>query len=169
MTTQTHPLLVCTWMTWRSCSKLLWPESSKRERVSTELGIFSLFLWFRVNWFECSLTGDYIWYKTSVLTVKPGSFTWFPGLTRRRAASAHKCAALITSALRPVNGASWGASIQEQIGLDVTSGLKCFHTSGLEPWVFCQKPRIFSVKMLVVILGKYNICVYYIKLPKLLN
>lgn len=32
--------------------------------------------------------------------------TWLPGLTRRKAASAHRCAALMTSAFLPVTGAS---------------------------------------------------------------
>lgn len=35
------------------------------------------------------------------------SFTWLPGLTRRRAASAQRWAALITSAFLPVSGLSW--------------------------------------------------------------
>lgn len=36
--------------------------------------------------------------------------TWLPGLTRRKAASAHRCAALMTSAFLPVTGASWTKS-----------------------------------------------------------
>lgn len=39
---------------------------------------------------------------------KGNSVTWFPGLTSRRAASAHRWAALMTSAFRPVTGLSWG-------------------------------------------------------------
>lgn len=39
-------------------------------------------------------------------TEKGVKHTWLPGLTRRRAASAHRWAALITSAFRPVTGFS---------------------------------------------------------------
>lgn len=42
------------------------------------------------------------------LEMKRAFFTWFPGLTRRSAASAQRCAALMTSAFRPVTGLSWG-------------------------------------------------------------
>lgn len=57
------------------------------------------------------------------------SFTWFPGLTRRRAASAQRWAALITSAFLPVSGFSWTQGASQFISISIVSGLQCSLTN----------------------------------------
>lgn len=128
--TITHPLLDCIWMTWQSCSRLQWPVCStkvnRRGREDEKKRYFSVCVFFITNihlyWYAHIwniLLGKIThWTGLWILTISTKSknvrsirlnchaLTWLPGLTRRRAASAHKCAAVMTSAFLPVTGAS---------------------------------------------------------------